>query len=104
MFCSGPDGVGRVTIAVTTSIVSGGGTGGTPLEIRNQNAILGEYSKLNFGTNLLATVNPITGVVTVTTASGLNVSGVSTFGNVVIGGASTTLVVNGNARITGIVT
>ena len=105
LFCSGPDGVGRVTIAVTTSIVSGGGTGGgTPLEIRNQNAILGEYSKLNFGPNLLAYVNSITGVVTVTTAPGLNVSGVSTFGNVVVGGASTTLVVNGNARITGILT
>ena len=79
LFCSGPDGVGRVTIAVTTSIVSGGGTGGSPLEIRNQNAILGEYSKLNFGTNLLATVNPVTGVVTVTTAtSGLNISGIIT--------------------------
>ena len=104
LFCSGPDGVGRVTIAVTTSIVSGGGTGGSPLEIRNQNAILGEYSKLNFGSNLLAYVNPITGVVTVTTAPGLNVSGISTFGNVVVGGASTSLVVNGNARITGILT
>jgi len=80
LFCSGPDGVGRVTIAVTTSIVSGGGTGGgTPLEIRNQNAILGEYSKLNFGANLLAYVNPVTGVVTVTTAtSGLNISGIIT--------------------------
>jgi hypothetical protein len=104
LFCSGPDGVGRVTIAVTTSIVSGGGTGGTPLEIRNQNSILGEFSKLNFGPNLLAYVNSVTGVVTVTTAPGLNVSGVSTFGNVVVGGASTTLVVNGNARITGILT
>jgi hypothetical protein len=80
LFCSGPDGVGRVTIAVTTSIVSGGGTGGgTPLEIRNQNVILGEYSKLNFGANLLAYVNPVTGVVTVTTAtSGLNISGIIT--------------------------
>jgi len=78
IFCSGPDGVGRVTIAITTSIVSGGGTGGSPLEIRNQNTILGEYSKLNFGSNLLAYVNPVSGVVTVTTASGLNVSGVIT--------------------------
>lgn len=105
LFCSGPDGVGRVTIAVTTSIVSGGGTGGTPLEIRNQNVVLGEYSKLNFGPNLFATVNPSSGVVTVTTPSGgINVSGVSTFNTVVVGGSNTSLVVNGNARITGILT
>ena len=105
LFCSGPDGVGRVTIAVTTSIVSGGGTGGTPLEIRNQNTILGEYSKLNFGSNLLASVNPVTGVVTVTTSpGGINISGVSTFNSVVVGGPNTSLVVNGNARITGILT
>jgi len=99
LFCSGPDGVGRVTIAITTSIVSGGGTGGsTPLEFRNQNTILGEYSKINFGNNLFASVNPVTGVVTVTT------SGVSTFNTVVVGGSNTSLVVNGNARITGILT
>ena len=79
IFCSGPDGVGRVTIAITTSVVSGGGTGGTPLEIRNQNAILGEFSKLNFGQNLYAYVDPAVGVVTVTTApGGLNISGVVT--------------------------
>jgi hypothetical protein len=78
LFCSGPDGIGRVTIAVTTSIVSGGGTGGSSLELRNQNVILGEYYKLNFGSNLLAYVDPSVGVVTVTTASGLNVSGVIT--------------------------
>ena len=34
----------------------------------------------------------------------LNVSGVSTLGNTVIGGGTTELVVNGNARITGILT
>lgn len=84
LFCSGPDGVGRVTIAVTTSIVSGGGTGGTPLEIRNQNVILGEFSKINFAENLFAYVDPVSGIVTVKTSnnglniSGLNVSGVVT--------------------------
>jgi hypothetical protein len=79
VFCSGPDGVGRVTIAITTSIVSGGGTGSSSLEIRNQNVILGEFSKLNFGQNLYAYVDPTVGVVTVTTApGGLNISGVVT--------------------------
>ena len=78
LYCSAPDGIGRVTIAVTTSIVSGGGTGGTPLEIRNQDSILGTFSKLNFGSNLLAYVDVSAGVVTVTTSSGLNLSGVVT--------------------------
>jgi hypothetical protein len=34
----------------------------------------------------------------------LNVSGVSTLGNTIVGGATTQLIVNGNARITGILT
>ena len=107
LFCSGPDGVGRVTIAVTTSVVSGGGTGGTPLEIRNQNAILGEYSKLNFGSNLFASVNPVTGVVTVTTTpGGINISGVSTFSglNVVGGSVLDNLNVTGLSTFAGITT
>jgi len=106
LFCSGPDGVGRVTIAITTSIVSGGGTAAaTPLEFRNQNIILGEYSKVNFGSNLLANVNPLSGIVTVSIPqTGINIPGVSTFNGVVVGGSNTSLVVNGNARITGILT
>ena len=35
---------------------------------------------------------------------GISISGISTFSNVVVGGASTELVVNGDARITGILT
>ena len=38
------------------------------------------------------------------TISGINVSGVSTIGNVVVGGATTDLVVTGDARVTGILT
>tara|TARA_B100001939_G_scaffold346156_1_gene364313 strand:- start:247 stop:1557 length:1311 start_codon:yes stop_codon:yes gene_type:complete len=38
------------------------------------------------------------------TISGINVSGVSTIGNVVVGGATTELVVTGDARVTGILT
>jgi hypothetical protein len=39
-----------------------------------------------------------------TFTSQLNVSGISTLGNTVVGGATTQLIVNGNARITGILT
>ena len=38
------------------------------------------------------------------TISGINVSGISTIGNVVVGGATTELVVTGDARVTGILT
>jgi len=46
------------------------------------------------------------GVITATSfsGSGANVSGVSTFGNTVVGGGTTQLVVTGDARITGILT
>ena len=104
LFVGPPDGRGRVLVALTTSVVSSGGTGGggTPLEFRNQDVVLGEYSKLNFGKNLYAEANLLTGIVSVTTApGGIDIPGISTFGNVVIGGATTTLYVNGDTRITG---
>jgi len=48
----------------------------------------------------------VTGVTTSVNISATNISviGVSTLGNVVVGGATTDLVVNGNARVTGILT
>jgi len=48
----------------------------------------------------------ITGAASTATVSSdsLNVSGVSTLGNTVVGGATTQLIVTGNARITGILT
>jgi len=80
LFVGPPDGRGRVLVALSTSVVSGGGTvgGGTTLEFRNQNSILGTYSKVNFDQNLLAYVNSVAGVVTVTTAPNINLSGVMT--------------------------
>jgi hypothetical protein len=45
----------------------------------------------------------ITTIASLTTQQ-VNVSGISTFGNTVVGGATTQLIVNGNARITGILT
>jgi hypothetical protein len=62
---------------------------------------------------LTATQANVSGVVTATTFDGnvtgnlsgnVNSSGVSTFSNVVVGGATTELVVTGDARITGILT
>jgi len=78
--CSLPDGVGRVTVALTTTIVvGGGGTGVGALEFRTQNVTLGNYQILNFGDNLRGVVDAVSGVVTVTTApGGLNISGVVT--------------------------
>ena len=48
----------------------------------------------------------VTGVTTSVNISATNISviGVSTLGNVVVGGATTDLIVNGNARVTGILT
>ena len=59
------------------------------------------FTNLNVtGISTLSNLN-VTGVAT---ANNLNVTGVSTLGNVVVGGATTDLVVNGNARVTGILT
>jgi len=60
-------------------------------------------------TNLnVSGVSTFAGITTVTGATlfskQLNVSGVSTIGNIVVGGATTQLIVNGDARITGILT
>ena len=57
--------------------------------------------QLNVNQSFTFTDINVTGVAT---ASNLNVTGVSTLGNVVVGGATTDLVVNGNARVTGILT
>jgi len=57
--------------------------------------------QLNVNQSFTFTDINVTGVAT---ANNLNVTGVSTLGNVVVGGATTDLVVNGNARVTGILT
>ena len=57
------------------------------------------------GVTTLASAGGITTAGGTLFAKQLNISGVSTFGNtVVVGGATTQLIVNGNARITGILT
>ena len=78
----------------------------------NTTTSLGSFSSANLATaltnktgsgeNVFATGPTLT---TVTVSSGgINVTGVSTLGNTVIGGGTTQLVVTGNARITGILT
>ena len=52
----------------------------------------------------IATLRVQTGIATNLSGTNLNYSGISTLGNVVIGNGTTDLVVNGNARITGVLT
>ena len=54
------------------------------------------------GVSTFAGITTVTG--TTLFSKQLNVSGVSTIGNTVVGGATTQLIVNGDARITGILT
>ena len=58
-------------------------------------------TQINVDTSFTFTEINVTGVAT---ANNLNVTGVSTLSNVVVGGATTELVVTGDARVTGILT
>ena len=71
------------------------------------NSITAQSGSLNFYTaagNTLSIGASVSGNITGNVTGNINSSGVSTFNNVVVGGANTTLIVNGNARITGILT
>ena len=103
---------------LTGIVASGSGIG---IGIRDDEVLVGTATTINFGNNLI--VSPVSsGVVTVTvsggggsqtldqtlgygntSSEGMSV-GVSTFNNVTVGGATTSLIVNGDARITGILT
>ena len=56
----------------------------------------------NSGVASIATLKVQTGIITNLTGTNVKYTGISTLGNVVIGGGSTDLIVNGNARITGV--
>ena len=58
----------------------------------------------NAGVASIATLKVQTGIITNLTGTNVKYTGISTFGNVVIGGATTDLIVTGNARITGVLT
>jgi hypothetical protein len=77
------------------------------------------YATLGAGTGQVSSLNDLTDVTLSSTTTGqllafdgsgfvntsnINISGISTLNNVVVGGATTALVVNGDARITGILT
>ena len=83
------DSVGIITARSGISITGGG------LSVVGDTDLVGNLIGVN-----------ATGISTINNASGttLNITGVSTLGNTVVGGATTQLVVNGNARITGILT
>jgi hypothetical protein len=77
------------------------------------------YATLGAGTGQVSSLNDLSDVTLSSTTTGqllafdgsgfvntsnINISGISTLNNVVVGGATTALVVNGDARITGILT
>jgi len=78
--------------------------------ITNLTGTAGTITNFNSTNGTLTNINS-TGISTLTTAGvtnlttqQLNVTGISTLGNTIVGGGTTQLVVNGNARITGILT
>jgi len=95
--------------AIDGSALTGVVAAGTGVIVRDSGTLVGTAATIDFGDNL--TVSTISaGIVTVTataatsTFNNLNVTGVSTLGNTIVGGATTQLIVNGNTRITGILT
>lgn len=105
-----PDGAGRVLISLTTSVVSGGGTvaaGIGSIELRNDNVILGEFSKIDFNENLGVTVAggiaTVTGITTIVDAARLAyytpLAGVSSLADV-----AKTLTTDSYVNTTGIIT
>jgi len=58
----------------------------------------------NSGVASISTLRVQTGIITDLSGTNLNYSGISTLGNVVVGLGTTSLLVNGNARITGVLT
>jgi hypothetical protein len=62
------------------------------------------YTTGNLTTLNATTGNIVTGVVTTLSGTNIRYTGIATFGNTVVGGATTQLVVTGNARVTGILT
>ena len=62
------------------------------------------YTTGNFGTANATTGNIVTGVVTTLSGTNIRYTGIATFGNTVVGGGTTQLVVTGDARVTGILT
>ena len=105
-----PDGAGRVLISLTTSIIGGGGTvasGIGSIELRNDNVILGEFSKIDFNQNLGVTVAggiaTVTGITTIVDAAALAyftpLAGVSSLADV-----AKTLTTDSYVNTTGIIT
>ena len=98
--------IGNLTGNVTgnlTGNVSGNATGLSATPNITVGSITASSATIS-GITTLASAGGITTAGGTLFAKQLNISGVSTFGNTVVGGATTQLIVNGNARITGILT
>jgi len=85
-------------VSYNTTSAGGGGGSGTP---GGSNTQVQFNDGGSFGGDAGLTYNKTSDVLSV---GGLNVTGVSTLGNTIVGGATTQLVVNGNTRIAGILT
>jgi len=89
-----------VVTGSVTGAVTGNATGlsGTP------NITVGTIGATSLNASGVVTATTFSGALTGNVTGNINSSGVSTFGNTVVGGGTTQLVVTGNARITGILT
>jgi len=91
---------GVVTASSFVGALTGDATGlsGTP------NITVGTIGATSLNASGVVTATTFSGALTGNVTGNINSSGVSTLGNTIVGGGTTQLVVNGNARITGILT
>ena len=84
-------------VGLTANVSSGGGGGGGITEVLND-------TTPQLGGNLDLNGKDITGTGSIDITGNLDVTGISTLSNVVVGGATTEMVVDGDLRVTGIIT
>jgi len=108
--------VGVVTATSFVGPLTGNATGLSGTPNINVGSIIASSATINGNVSIAGTLSyeDVTnvdsiGLITARTgiqvlAGGINVSGISTFNTVVVGGSTTSLIVNGDARITGILT
>jgi hypothetical protein len=94
---------GRIdNLYATTGIVTTAGI--SSARVVNFFATSGIVTTFHATTEYINSANINTGIITNVSGTNLNYTGISTLGNTVVGGATTQLVVGGDARITGILT
>ena len=103
------DAGGRITNISNVSISGGGGGGGSTIILKDSQSLVGAAGTIDFGTGLsVSAISAGVGTVGIHTANinaeTLNVTGISTLGNVLVGGATTDVVITGDLRVTGVAT